>query len=579
MKKLEFGQRKFNSIWTASALELTVGALLSMTDSAIVGHIVGEDGLSAINGIMPLMTVSIFVGTVIASGSALAYSRAAGAFRKEEAYGTVGLSILLSAAAGLLLMLIGLLGIPAYLSRLGTTEHVRSLAGQYMTFFSVCLLISPLKDLMSSFVYSDGGEALGAAASIADSLGNVILSIPLGLKLGMNGIALGTLLSNLLSMLLLTVHFFRPRCSLRIRFAFSGSKIWFILKSGVNSDTLFLYLALLGILCNRIVLRRFGAAYLPMLTVLYAAIEIGVILEAAGEAIRPMVSAYFGEGNVSAIRSLMRYAGRSNVLLGLLLSVLLLVSAPWIPLLFDLGENMALCQSCVRGLRLYAISCVPMSWLALYDSYWLYIDRQKLSLLSNTLKYFLCAAVLSTLLSRLLGPDGLWLGFGLAPFMSLGILLLLGRSVYRNASFPLLMKDDGTVLDCSLELEPEAVVKASQTAESFLAARGVNPFVIRFAALNIEELLLLTKEKNPDTRVWGELCMRVEKQGVAFVLWDSGIPFDVTDTDAAVSSFRAYVVSNIMQNNETADHMLNVGFNRTKLYFRFEERHETKQKK
>ena len=141
MKKLEFGQRKFNSIWTASALELTVGALLSMTDSAIVGHIVGEDGLSAINGIMPLMTVSIFVGTVIASGSALAYSRAAGAFRKEEAYGTAGLSILLSAAAGLLLMLIGLLGIPAYLSRLGTTAHVRSLAGQYMTFFSVCLLI------------------------------------------------------------------------------------------------------------------------------------------------------------------------------------------------------------------------------------------------------------------------------------------------------------------------------------------------------------------------------------------------------------------------------------------------------
>ena len=60
------------------------------------------------------------------------------------------------------------------------------------------------------------------------------------------------------------------------------------------------------------------------------------------------------------------------------------------------------------------------------------------------------------------------------------------------------------------ELKPEAVVKASQTAESLLAARGVNPFVIRFAALNIEELLLLTKEKNPDTRVWGELCLRVE---------------------------------------------------------------------
>lgn len=571
MKTLDFGQRKFNSILIASVLELTVGAFLSLTDCAIIGRIVGEDGLSAMNGIMPLMTVSIFVGSVIASGSALAYSKSVSAFRKEEAYGSFGLSVLLAALAGLMLMLIGLLVIPRYLLRIGAPEDVRMLAGQYMACFSVCLLISPAKDLMSSLVYSDGGEALGAASAIADSFGNVILSILLGLKLGMIGIALGTLLSNLLSMLLLTAHFFRPRCSLRLRFAFSWDKLWLILRTGFNSDIMFLYLALLSVLCNWIVINRFGAEYLPMLTVLYAAIEIDVILESAGVAIRPLIAVYAAEGNVPAVRTLMRYAGLINLLMGLLISVLFLVSAPWIPVLFDFEKGSALFQICVKGLRLYALACIPMALLALYDSYWLYIDRQKLSLLCNTLKYLLCSAVLAPLLSLLLGPAGLWLGFGLAPLMSLGIILVLGGTVYRNAGFPLLMKDEGTVLDHSIELAPEAVVETRRAIKQFLLEHGVERQAIDLAILSLEELLLLTKEKNPEKRIWVECFVRIEKEGVRLSLWDSGVTFDNTDEELPVNSFRAYIVSRVLQLNVSSNYMQNVGFNRTQLFFPYSE--------
>ena len=571
MKKPGFGQRKFNAILIASSLELTVGSLLSLADSAIVGHIVGENGLTAMNGIMPLITASIFIGSAIAGGSALVYARAAGDFRKEDAYNAAGLSMLLSAAAGLLLMLAGQIGIPRYMVHIGASEQVRALTREYMLFFSLCLLISPLKDLFSSFVYTDGGEMFGAAASIADSVGNVIFSIPLGLRMGMRGIAFGTLISNLLSMLILALYFFGPRCSLRLRVSFSKETLLLILKSSINSDIFFLYLAVLGIICNRLVVSCFGEAYLPMMTVLYAAIEIGIILEGAGEAVRPMVSAYMGEHNVPAIHKLMRGACRTNLLLGLLLSGLFLVSAPWIPYLFDLDRNSTLCQACTNGLRIYALSCVPMSWLALYDSYWLYIGRQKLSFFSNALKYFLFPAFLSIVLSRLLGPMGLWLGFGLAPLLSLGILLLIGRSIYRNKHFPFLLEDGPAVFDCSLEPELEAVEEVNQAVDLFLCEQGVDAITVNLTKLALEEILLLTKEKNPGKRIVAECCVRVEEEGVCLVLWDSGNPFDVTDTDSDVSSLRAYVVSCIMLNNEKKNHMLNVGFNRTQLYFPFKE--------
>ncbi len=387
----------------------------------------------------------------------------------------------------------------------------------------------------------------------------------------MRGIAFGTLISNLLSMLMLVLHFFGPRCSMRLRISFSKETLLLILKSGINSDTFFLYLALLGVICNRLVVSCFGEAYLPMLTVLYAAIELRIILEGAGEAIRPMVSAYIGEHNVPAIHTLMRGACRTNLLLGLLLSGLLLVSAPWIPYLFDLDTNPTLCQACTNGLRIYALSCVPMSWLALYDSYWLYIGRQKLSVFSNALKYFLFPALLSIVLSRLLGPMGLWLGFGLAPLLSLGILLLIGRSIYRNEHFPSLLEDGAAVFDCSLEPEPETVAEVNRAVGLFLRERGVDALTVNRTELALEEILLLTRTKNPGKRIVAECCVRVEEEGVCLVLWDNGIPFDVTDTDSDVNSLRAYVVSSIMLNNEKKNHMLNVGFNRTQLYFRFEE--------
>lgn len=565
MRGRSFGQRKFISILLASSLEMVIGVILSVSDTAITGNIIGLDGLAGLNLVMPLMTFSIFVGGVIAGGCTVVYSHALGAFRKQEAAEILGAALLASLALGVLLMLCAQIYLPAYVQLIGVSEEVYAKAREYLFFFSACLLISPVKDLLGSLVFTDGGEKLGAAASIVDSVGNIAFSIPLAFKMGMMGIGLGTLLSNILSLLIMLIHCFMPYSSLRVRFTFSPKHLPAFLRNGINSNMMFLYLAILGMMCNQIIHRLFSPDYLPVLTVLYALIELNILLECAGSALAPLVGAYLEEHNVPAIRGLTIYAVKTNLLIALMLSALLLLGAPLIPHFFDIDSDPVLYAACVRGVRIYALSCLPMSVLALYDTYWLCIGRQLLSFFSNFLKYFGMAALLTPIFCRLAGVDGFWIGFGLAPLPALGIIWLLGRQRFGREHFPLLLEDDPDVADYSLILEEKEIYKMRQAAKQFLDVRGISDSVLNRTLISIEDLLLLVRDKNPGRTVFGECCIRTGNGNVTMVLWDSGDIIDFTAPGMEVTDMRSHMVASLMRYTKEKNYLKELGFNRVQL--------------
>ena len=67
-RKRTLGIRKFDSILLASALEMIVGVLISISDTAITGHVIGMKGLSAMNAISPLLGFTIFTEGLFSVG-------------------------------------------------------------------------------------------------------------------------------------------------------------------------------------------------------------------------------------------------------------------------------------------------------------------------------------------------------------------------------------------------------------------------------------------------------------------------------------------------------------------------------
>ncbi|MDO5134024.1 MAG: hypothetical protein Q4D81_13755, partial [Eubacteriales bacterium] len=155
------------------------------------------------------------------------------------------------------------------------------------------------------------------------------------------------------------------------------------------------------------------------------------------------------------------------------------------------------------------------------------------------------------------------------------------------------------------EITPENAVGISQIAQSVLERYSVAERTQVLAGVFLEDMLELIMEKNgnpgrignpgdtvntgdtgnggktgsegkpgntgkhrrPGRRLRAECTLIVDPSGVRVILRDSGVIFDITDDDAIASSFRQYVVANMMAAQENKAYLVTTGYNRTELFF------------
>ena len=194
---------------------------------------------------------------------------------------------------------------PVYVSYMGAGSLIQDLIREYMFFIYIQLCMSPVFELCSVMIFTDGGEVVGTVANGGQTVLNTVLSIILGRRMGMIGIGLATLLSTSISFLILMVHFFSKRNSLHPRFVLRWKDIKSSLLYGANDSAMFFLLPISSFIVTKILILRFGEYYLPVMTVVTSILELMVIFEATGEAMRPIMPIYVGDHNNNAIKDLL----------------------------------------------------------------------------------------------------------------------------------------------------------------------------------------------------------------------------------------------------------------------------------
>ena len=564
-KELSLGEIKFNSIFAAMLVDMLVAIVLSMTNSVIIGNIVGTDGLSACSCVTPLTTGALFIGGVLSSGTSIAFTGAQGDFDPQKASRITGTAVVLAAVFGIILMLTSVFLIPVYLKTLKTGAEVYDLAIHYRRFLSLYMLLLPIKNLCTMLVYTDGGEKVGMVSSVVNVVGNMVFSVILGKMLGITGVSLGMLVSNVIAFCLLFIHIFGKKSSVRPAFCFSFKETWKIICIGFGSETMYFYTWLLNIVCNHIVTTKLGNEYFPILSMVYAALSLNIVPEMAGEGIKPIVGVYIKDKNVSAIKRVLKHALKVNIAGGLFLTLFFLAAAPILPNLVNIDSQPFLYEICVRGLRIFSVACLPMSFITLFDSYWYYIGRKKPAIVSNALKYFVCTAGLAAILTDKFGVYGFWSGFALSPLLSIIILSVWGIVFNKNGRFPVLLEDNNDTADFYTVLEEKNIVKMCEGIGEFLALKNVSAKTVNIAELAVEETLMLTKQNNSNKVVHAECSVYVSDEYITIVIWEDGELGDVTDEENGLSDLRHYVVNSMIYVMSKHNYMMSVGFNRTKF--------------
>ena len=557
------GVKKFKSLLITSSTEMAISVIVLMSGTIITGHIIGEIGISGVNLVSPLYSYIAFISTLIATGISFSYGLAMGKFDKERADKLFGLSVILSLSPGIISFAAVFLCSDYYFAFMSPSDEVLKFAHEYFRFFKYTILLQPINGLISTMAYDDGDELICNIANAVQIFGNIILSIILALYMGVSGISLATLITLTASTLILCCHFFRAANSLKAKIYFSLHECIMLIKFGFVDSGMYLMLGVLLFVMNKFVISVFGDYYLPVLSMSISLIEIIVVFDGIAIAMKPLASVYYGEGNSIALRQVMRAAERIAVYEGIIFTVILLVGADYVPYIFGIDEP-DLVRLCAYAVRIISSTLVFSALLYLYETYLMIPEKTFIVILAAFLRNMILPLLFAVPLGLVFGLNGIWTGFALAPVVTLGVCVWLMMRIYGRDNFPLYI-DDGDLTDLSIILTPENIIAMRDEAETFLAAHNISQNKINDVMLIIEETGMLILEHNKGKKIYAEITLKTS-EGIELIIRDEGEIFDITDTDSDITSFRSYIVANVMAAHKGRRNLTTTSFNRNDFY-------------
>ncbi|MGN0990494.1 MAG: MATE family efflux transporter [Candidatus Ventricola sp.] len=405
-----------------------------LVDTLFVSMALGASGLAALNLAITVFSIVTGIGQLVGVGGGTDFSlrRAEG----QDASRSLPTALLCAGAFALLFVLTGILFAGPLSRLLGADEATFALTTTYVR---MTLLFSPvyiLASLLRGFVSNDGAPNLAMLSMLVSSGLNIVLDylflFPLGM--GMFGAVLATGISSCLSLPVLLVHFFTPRCTLRLsRCLYGVRETLHLLAYGLS--------ALVGELASAISLLTFNLLLMQLGGYIGVA-AYGVIANTAlvatsiftgvGQGIQPLASRVFGADDRTGMRRLLSYTRVTVIALSVMIFALVFLLAQPLAGAFNHEDDAQLLHIAVSGLRVYftgyLFAGVNIAAAALLSA----VGRPKRALLISLLRSCVLLVPVALLLSRLLDVTGVWLSFVVTEAACCALSLFSVRAVQRS---------------------------------------------------------------------------------------------------------------------------------------------------
>lgn len=559
-----FCDRKFRSLLLTGSITIVIQYLLIISDTIVIGNILGEQALAAVNVVTPYYSFAIFLSSLLSIGTSVFYSLEMGKFDREKANQLFSQGMILGVLAGVLLFVVGLVGKDIYFQYLNLSEQVAVMASDYFFYYPFGALLLPVYTVLLELVYAEGDELVCNLSGITQMGVNLVSSVLLCFVVGIRGAGMGTLLGLIFSTAVLFAHFFRKQNTLRFSWYMSLEDTLRVLKCGITDACAYLFMGLTSMMASKYVIHQFGEYYLPALLVVLNVLELTIVFDGIGQAVTPLVNVYRGEENQPGVKRVMNTALKFAVGEGVVMTFLLYLFGELIAQLFGLDDEQLIHIAKV-ALRIVSPFFFCTGVLFLQTTYYMIVEKILLSTVVTGIKDWLVPSICILAFGEVFGLNGVWIGLGVAPFFSIVMTLVYIYLRYGKERFPLLLEPDFKSVEIlDAELSEESIVNLRDQAEAFLTQCGVAPECINRAMLFIEEIGMLTVEHNPGRKVCCE-CSVIVEDDVQIIFRDDGVTFDPTNTDNQVVSLRSYMVANLMLSTRDKRSLVTTGYNRSSL--------------
>ena len=428
----------YRYLWAYILVALS-GCLGNVVDGIIVGNLISEDGVSAINLSKPINQFIFTLHLLINAGAGMLVAYALGQKKIDDARRFFTRALSLSLGLGLLLAIVGGLMFPHQTARLlCSNEQILPLAQDYM---QVLLIGNPAFILMwglSTMVGVDGSPRLVSLAVIIDNAVNLLLDIVFiqFFGWGITGSSAATVVGHLVGIAILLTHWRKPE-NRRLVPVFSTDGLaasWKrIVSQGAPLAVASICLTLLLFSANSIVLSTTGRTGIFVFALCMNLLQVyNLFLSGTCQTLQSLGAIQVGKGDNEGVRTVIKRAFRFITTAMVITCLLVWIFPQGIARLFGCDEPDMLAQS-NQALRVFALSFIPFCYIyVLMIVYKLYSHHRMALFISFALS--LTVIPVLWLMARML-PQYIWHSYLIAYLIEAAIIFALHKG--RHISFEL----------------------------------------------------------------------------------------------------------------------------------------------
>ena len=436
--EININKQFYNYLWAYILVALS-GCLGNVVDGIIVGNLISEDGVSAINLSKPINQFIFTLHLLINAGAGMLVAYALGQKNVEDARRFFTRALSLSIGIGLLLALVGGILFPHQAARmLCSNEQILPLADDYLR---VLLIGNPAFILMwglSTMVGVDGSPRLVSLAVIIDNAVNLLLDIVFiqYFGWGITGSSVATVVGHLVGIAILLSHWRKPE-NRRLVPVFSTDGLtasWRrIVSQGAPLAVASICLTLLLFSANSIVLSTMGRTGIFVFALCMNLLQVyNLFLSGTCQTLQSLGAIQVGKKDNDGVRTVIKRGFRFITAAMVVTCLLVWIFPQGIARLFGCDEPEMLTQS-EHALRVFALSFIPFCYIyVLMIVYKLYSQHRMALFISFALS--LTVIPVLWLMAKFM-PQNIWYSYLIAYMIEAAIIFILHKT--RHIQFEL----------------------------------------------------------------------------------------------------------------------------------------------
>jgi len=542
--------------WGAYCANLAIDAILG-------GSQLGELALNAISIITPLTSIIYFLMLLTSPGFAMLYGKYTGELDTDHARRAAGESLVSAAGMSVIIALLLFIIKEPYLAYFNCTGELYENASVYYNWIIVYGVICPVLMSLNYLVVADGDAFSALLANLLSLGSNIIFSIFLSKRYGISGLGLATVIGSLMCTLGFAFHFFRKSNGVHFRLCFCRKEFFNAVRLSSSFYATYIFRTVVSMILNKLIIITSGVSYISAFSVVNLAICFFEMSGAVNDSSEGLFLTYLGEQNNYGIHNVMKTASRATLLLGIALTVLLFLSAPFLPRLYGMTSPELITAS-LRATRIIALAAISFSFCEFGKSLYPALEKPGTSILLAALHDLACPLLLAVPLGLAFGFTGIVVGITCSPWLVLILFSLILRVKYGKSGFPLYLPDSGEeVLSFDLKVEPVSFIELQGRVSDAMLRRG---YSLNHIENLIEELYLRIMDKNPGKTILSELTLFFGPSQMRMIIRDNGIIFALTDEESPIDSFNAFVLNSLLE-TKNKSYVMTTSLNRNAFVF------------